>query len=273
MSIHLSVVIPTFNSASTIGACLRSLGASADERVEVIVVDQSSDDGTPDIARTCGAMLVSRPQPQFYSAPSASRNLGAELARGELLYHLDSDMEVQPGLLPEIIGHFGPSSDLVGLIVPERDRAGRAWSRFKAYERSLYLGDDRFEAARVVRSSTFRDIGGYDESLASGEDWDLHVRIAAAGPLARCRSTVLHDMTSLTLRGMLTKKYNYGKSARAYFRKHGASGRSILSSQLRLLVGPGAREHPGLAAGAVVLKLMEFTAGALGMAVGSRSSR
>lgn len=259
----LTVVIPTYNAARTLSACLASV--SGRPGVEVVVVDQSSTDGSRGIAEAFGARVIQLPPPAFYSPPTASRNAGAAAASGAILYHLDSDMIVPEALLREIPRRFDHAG-LVGLVVHELDLPGGFWSKCKAFERSLYWGDPVLEAARVVRASTFRDIGGYDESLASGEDWDIHRRLGAQGAIDWCTEPVGHDLGTLRLWPMLKKKMSYGRSASGFFTKHQESGWSVLAAQGAAFLRHwrAAARHPLLATGAILLKLAEFGAGGAG---------
>jgi glycosyltransferase involved in cell wall biosynthesis len=99
-----SVIVTACNNAAVVPNALRSveeaiafLRASSHPAratpVEVVVVDDGSSDGTPDLLRAAAQgkdfyTLVRRPRP---SSPSAARNAGAVAARGELLFFLDAD--------------------------------------------------------------------------------------------------------------------------------------------------------------------------------------
>lgn len=87
---RVSVVIPTFNEASTIVATLESLAAQAAD--EVIVADGSSPDGTASLALATGAMVVESPRGR-----GVQQNLGARRASGELLLFLHADCRLEPG--------------------------------------------------------------------------------------------------------------------------------------------------------------------------------
>jgi len=84
----LSVVIPTLDSAATLGACLAALG----EVAEIVVADGGSSDGTAAIAEAAGAIVVTAPRgrgPQLAA--------GAAAARGDWLLFLHGDTLLEPG--------------------------------------------------------------------------------------------------------------------------------------------------------------------------------
>ena len=142
------------------------------------------------------------------------------------------------------------------------------WARCKTLERSCYVGDATIEAARFFTRDMFRQIGGYDETLLGGEDWDLHERARRTGAVVgRTEACIRHDEGHLRLGELVTKKFRYGKTLGRYARKHPALARS----QLRL-VRPAFLRHrdrllddPLVAAGMIVMKLLEATAGMAGL--------
>lgn len=84
----LSVIIPCYNAARTLRATIES-ALSQDVGKEIIVVDDGSSDGTPDIIRGFGAAI--RPIFGPNKGAGAARNTGTSLARGDFLQYLDSD--------------------------------------------------------------------------------------------------------------------------------------------------------------------------------------
>src|SRR5205807_970926 len=126
---------------------------------------------------------------------------------------------------------------LAALIVHEEDRTKGFWSKCKALERRCYWGNDNIESARAVRREIFEKVGGYDESINSGEDFDIHRRYKRVGKIGFCDNVVYHNLGSLNFRKTISKKFNYGKTAAAYFNKHQEeSGQSLLSEQLKSFI-------------------------------------
>jgi glycosyltransferase involved in cell wall biosynthesis len=263
-SVDVSVIVPTLDSAPHLERCLDSVSEQNGVRFETIVVDQASSDGTGAIATERGAVLVEAPRPAFYSPPTAARNLGARHASGDFLLHLDADMTLSPGLLASSV-HASREHDLVALVLHETDVAFGFWARCKALERLCYQGVEEIEGARFVRADVFRAVGGYDERLGSGEDWDIDRRYRAAGTVGDVSEPIFHHLGRIRLVSHLRKKFSYGRTASAFLRK--SSGVPIATAMLRsywdsrrVLI-----RRPHLAVGALFLRGAEAAAVALGM--------
>lgn len=269
----VSVVVPTLNAARLIGACLDSVVAQQYSPIELIVVDGHSSDETLELAKVRTSKIYlegSGPPPRgAFSAP-AQRNAGARRANGDYVYHVDADMILPPGLIGECV-------DLVhnhvadAVIVPERSFGTGYWASIKAFERSFYSGDDMVEAPRFIRSDVWRKLGGLDLSVGGNDDWDFHIRLRTNGyRVVRARQEVLHNEGRLSLIRLARKRYIYGRYSYAFLSKHG-TGRAIahynpfrryLSNKGRLAA------HPIETAALVVMRTVEYGAGAAGMLVG-----
>jgi glycosyltransferase involved in cell wall biosynthesis len=266
----VSVVVPTLDSAVHLARCLDSVRRQEGVSVQMIVVDQESRDETRKIALAHGAQVVSAPRPAFYSPPTAARNLGAAQAAGEFLLHLDADMELPAGLLAASVRTCA-QDDLVALVLHEADVTRGFWAACKALERACYRGAEGVEGARFVRADVFREVGGYDEGLGSGEDWDIHARYRAIGAIGSAPLPVYHHLGRITLASQVRKKFSYGRTARQFLDKTpgapiaGAMLRAYWSSRRTLL------RRPVHVAGLLILRTAEVAALAAGMAAGPRS--
>ena len=263
----VSFVVPTKNAERTIAACLRSLrdqhtrpGAVEGHAVEtqVVVVDNFSDDRTADIARSY-ADIVAVAGPER----CRQRNLGAELASGEILVFIDADMVLEPTIALEIADAI-VEQGLDYLVLPELAFGESFFARCRALEKELYLGDPTVEAGRAIRRSLFEQVGGWDETLTAGEDWELSDRLVAAGAkLGRVESRVWHDEGVVRLRTQFRKKRYYGAWVADFVRRGGSDhlARTALFSQPKRLAA-----QPALTAGLFTLKGVEAAGLATGMA-------
>lgn len=111
---RLSVVIPTRNNAYSLPAVLDALAVQAiAAEIEVIVVDDASTDATPEIIHQHPAVVLAIRLPDRVGGPTA-RNVGAYLAAGDTLVHMDADMVLPSHVLADIAARARPDTVLVG---------------------------------------------------------------------------------------------------------------------------------------------------------------
>jgi glycosyltransferase involved in cell wall biosynthesis len=259
----VSVIVPTYNSARTLEACLKSVRAQTHAEIELIVVDNSSTDATPSIGKCLGDLFLAGAVER-----SAQRNAGAEAAAGSALLFIDSDMVLEPEVVADCVGALDREADAV--IIPERSFGVGFWAGCKALERSCYVDDPTIEAARCFRREVFEAVGGYDERMSAGEDWDLHERVCLTGAeVGRTGAFIWHDEGSLRLRDSSAKKFRYGRNLGIYLERHPRKARG----QLRLIRPAFVRHRARLArdplhtVGMIAMKSCEAAAGVAGLLV------
>lgn len=257
-AVDLGVIVPTRNSERTLGGCLRSLRAQ-DMPCRIVVVDNHSTDRTVDIASELADRVVIRGPER-----SAQRNFGAALLSTRAVGFVDSDMVVSPQVGRQALDAIVAGA--AGVIVPEDSFGKGAWAAVRQFERSFYDGDDHVEAARFFDREVFERVGGFDESLDAGEDWDLTIRIRRVGRVARVAARVGHDEGHISYRQACAKKASYAGGIEAFAAKNGwgalvsALDRPYLRRPWSLVV-----PRPLLGAGVVALKLGEAVS--VGMAL------
>lgn len=168
--VAVSVVVPAFNSAATIGRTLAALDAQDLERpYEVIVVDDGSEDATVAIAEAAGPRV--RVLRQDHLGPGPARNLGVLHSRGEVLAFTDSDCFPTPEWLREGVAALNDAELVQGAVEPDPTADRRIW------DRTIWVPGESglWETANLLmRRELFDRLGGF-------EDW-MPVRIGK--PLA-----------------------------------------------------------------------------------------
>lgn len=169
---RFSVVIPARNEEvllprllETVEAARRAYRGGA-ERVEVIVADNVSTDGTDEVARARGARVVSVEKRVI----GAVRNGGARDARGEILVFVDADIRIHPGTFDAIDAALATDRVVGGAtgVRLERMSAGLAVTYACLMPMGWLMRMDT--GPTFVLRSDFEAIGGYDESLLVAED-------------------------------------------------------------------------------------------------------
>lgn len=210
---RVSVIVPTRDSAEVIERCVRSVLSQSRPPDEVIICDGGSSDGTQDVARSLGAVVVDNPPNR-----SAQRNRGAEEATGTHLLFIDSDMRLTPDVIAQCLVAMGDG--VAAAVIPEIFVGDGFWAGVRGHERTFYDGVWWIEAARFFRADAFDAVGGFDAEMIGPEDWDLDQRIRAHGSVARIRAHIDHDEGRTSARRLLTKKAHYAGSMEQFRQRH-----------------------------------------------------
>ena len=192
----ISAVIPLYNGAAFIEQTLESALHQTLSADEIIVVDDGSTDGGPDIVRrmaqTHPIRLIEKPN----GGQSAARNHGVAQAMGDLIAFLDHDDLWYPNHLSMLVQPFGqPRSTALGWAYSNLDRIDRdgrmqvrsflSTQKARHPKRSLddCLSENMFilPSASLIDRRAFLAIGGFDERLSGFEDDDLFLRLFQNG--------------------------------------------------------------------------------------------
>jgi glycosyltransferase involved in cell wall biosynthesis len=196
----VSIVIPCLRERRHIRAALESIIAQdyPTERMEVLVVDGMSEDGTREVVQE---MSVQHPCIRLLDNPKritpAALNVGIQNAQGEIIVRMDAHSTYEADYVTKSVEALRESdADVVGgiwNIVPEKDSL---WGRTIALALSNRFGvgnahyrtGNATEPSQVdavpfgsFRSDLFQRIGLFDESVPRSEDADLYRRVKAAG--------------------------------------------------------------------------------------------
>lgn len=212
---RLSIVIPTKNEADNIEACVDAFRSRLDcKEVEIIVVDNASEDATCEIAKGLGAKV-------FIQGPErcAQRNRGWKEASGDYVMFVDADMIVPEETQDEILAILAGANPPDALYVRETRTGAGLRIKARNFERSFYNATV-IDGLRVIRRERLEAVGGYDERLVACEDWDLDRRLLAAGATtALTERALLHNERRVTFAKHLKKKRYYSETMDLYRRK------------------------------------------------------
>jgi glycosyltransferase involved in cell wall biosynthesis len=217
----VSVIITTKNEEKNIENCLRSIKNQTFKNIELIVVDNFSEDKTVKIAAKYGAEIYSKGPER-----SSQRNYGAQVASGEYVLYLDADMILSPTVIEECVEKC--EIDRVdALYVPERIVGEGFWIKVRDFERSFYTGTV-VDAVRFIRKDLFERVEGFDESLIGPEDWDFDRRIRQIGRTGIVNTSLYHNEGRFNMKGYLKKKNYYSNGIKNYVRKWGPNDQETM---------------------------------------------
>ncbi|MBK8085083.1 MAG: glycosyltransferase [Devosia sp.] len=182
----ITVVTATYNCASTIGDCLRSVAGQTHPHIEHIVVDGASGDGTVDVLHRHASQLsriISEPDNGIYDA----LNKGVANASGDIVgfLHADdlyADNKVLEDVAvafqnPEVDAVYG---DLTYVQKADTDKVVRYWRSSPFTRASLARGWMPPHPTLYLRRGVYERFGGFDLSYRIAADYDFMLRVLGA---------------------------------------------------------------------------------------------
>lgn len=223
-----SIIITTKNEERNLARLLKSIGNQTNKDFEIIVVDNYSTDSTVKIAKKYTRKV-------FSGGPerSAQRNFGLQKARGKYILILDADMELEKHVIKDCTRRI-KDPKTAALVIEEDAKGDSFLSKVKALEKEIYKNTP-IEAPRFFKKENLQKIGGWDESLVAGEDWDLAHRIKKTGTIGRTGARIYHWETN-SLPTDLKKKYYYAQLVHRYAQKHPQTFKKQSSPKERLQI-------------------------------------
>lgn len=189
---RLSIVIPAFNEADYLPACLNEVLAEVarapdPDAIEVLVVDNASTDATGDIARAApGVCVVHEPLKGLTHA----RQAGLEAASGDIIAYVDADTRMPAGWIARVLRTFEGKPNVVCVSGPYIYYDAATWQRAMVRLYWIFLASPAYWMTRymvvggnfAVRRSALEQIGGFDTTIAFyGEDTNIARRLKSAG--------------------------------------------------------------------------------------------
>ena len=227
---RVSVIIPTKNSARTIGRCLNSIRKQTYRNIEIFVIDSFSSDNTSKIASTFNTKVF-----LLDGERAKAKNFGLSKATGEFLLFIDSDMILQPDVVEECVKIWSANRRIVTIIIPERSIGSGFWVRVRDFERRLYEGS-KVESPRFFVKNFVTQVGGFDEEVVAYEESTLPQKLEDIGMdvNARVTSLILHDEEGFNLRKWLDKKRYGGETRKLYSKKYRGYAKMQFSMSYRI---------------------------------------
>jgi rhamnosyltransferase len=240
----ISVVIPVKDGGDDLIRCLESIRRQqVDQEVEIIVVDSGSSDDSPERARTFGAHIHEIPPEDFNHG--RTRNLGAELAQGDLLvftsqdaYAADDDwlaLLVAPLLgSPDVAGVYGRQIPLDTASPPEGYFLDFMFGPMPQTQRIGDPAEVNFETTHfsnvnsAIPRALWRKFPFVDDLIMSeDQEWSRRVQLAGYAIVYEPRAAVRHSH-NYSIAGAFRRFFDSGVSAERSFVGEASSSRAAL---------------------------------------------
>jgi glycosyltransferase involved in cell wall biosynthesis/SAM-dependent methyltransferase len=235
----VTVIVPVRDEAASLRRCLASLAAQdyAAERMEILVVDGMSTDGTADAAREFAASAA-RPirvivNPRCTAA--AAMNAGIREARGDVIIRLDAHAEAAPDFVRRSVDALSRTrADCVGGPITTTGEGATGRAIALAMSSRFGVGGAAFRTTRgretdadtvafgAYRRAVFERLGGFDETFVRNQDDEFHLRLTRGGgrivlvpgihATYRCRGTIA---------ALARQYFGYGRWKTRVLAKHG----------------------------------------------------
>ena len=227
--LRVSVLVPTFNRVNYIEECLNSLLAQTMPALEIIVIDDGSEDGTAQLLQRYGDRI--RYVRKENGGKPTAVNLGLSMAQGELIWIFDDDDVALPHAIESRVQTLASAPEAGFVFSPHyygTDGADGKIARgplhqFPAYNADSFLyelmkGCFFHLATALVRKEAYLAVGGFDVGLLSSEDYDMQLRLARAYPMVCCPQPSFIFRQHTGLRGAKAIRYS-GDQREKTFRK------------------------------------------------------
>lgn len=227
----VSVIVPNYNYAKSLGLCLKAIQEQDYPSVEIVLIDDCSTDDSVAVAAALGVEAIST---GTNGGVSVARNLGAAHARGEILVFVDSDVALAPDAVSQSVRLLLAEPGLgavCGIYDPDpliRDSRIEEYRCLQQYY-ALISSEGRISTVHTntfaIRADVFAELGGFNPLLRHTEDQDFGLRLAMRyGALSSSDVVGRHDNDD-TVRLVLRKVYQRIYLAMPlYLRRRGLPG-------------------------------------------------
>ena len=228
-----SIIIPVKNEQDSIEQCIQSIKNILKEELdlEIIVVDNGSNDKTCDIVRSLNNVsLFIHPELNV----SGLRNFGAKVANGEILAFVDADCFVDKSWLKNAIPYFSsPRIGIVGSMAevpPNANSIQKSWNSFRTRNRKDKAVSWINSMNMIVRRDVFFEFEGFNEKLTTCEDVDFCYRVSSKYKIiSDPKILVFHAGEADSYKKFFMKELWRGHSNYQGIRSHGLVIREIPS--------------------------------------------
>jgi hypothetical protein len=243
----VSIIIPTHNRKERLIRLINSIKRNtySQDKIEIIVIDDASSDQTLEIVkRSFPNVKIMRNDVELF--PSACRNLGIGISRGDLIFFVDDDVVLDKDAINELVKILTKYEDigLVGLVMYYYKNPAKIWcagvrlfppifyppyllkkdKRRWELSENLLIECDSIPSAFMTKRTVIEQVGLFDERLPIGwEETDFALRIKKKGYriVIYTSAKAFHDLPTISEIHITEKRvYWAGRNTVLFYRKH-----------------------------------------------------
>jgi glycosyltransferase involved in cell wall biosynthesis len=257
----VSIIVPTYNSTKFLEQCLDSVKDQTYQKIELIVVDNNSTDETKDIAKRYTDKVFNKGPER-----SAQVNFGVEQATGEYVYKIDSDFVLDKNVVRQCVEEIQKGFDAI--VVHNSPDVRVSWiAKIRKFEVDMYKYDITHSSARFVKKEVYEAIGGFNEKITAGEDYDFQNKLNRGGyKTGFIEAEALHLGEPTSFWKHMMKYYAYGKDFVNYKQENKEEskeqlgfGRTVYFKNWKKFI-----RHPVLGMGFIIYNFFKFGFGGVG---------
>ena len=188
----MSIVIPAYNEACSIAACLQSLARQrTDQNYEVLLVDNNSTDATVETAHAAASRLDFHVVPEPRQGRGAARGTGFNTARGDIIFSADADTVYPPDWIETLLRSL-QQPGVVAATTTARTMDLSGWRNLlfnvaqplAMYGYRVVFGHHCLSGfSFAIKHPIYAASGGFNVELNADEDADLSRRVARLGKI------------------------------------------------------------------------------------------
>lgn len=208
----ISIVIPMYNEEKDIGHCMKSLSKQTYKKIEVILVDDGSTDSTIKIANKTAeeSGLKIKILNQKHQGPGKARNLGANMAKGNVLVFVDSDMAFDKDYVKNLVKPI--NEKIIGtthdneIVLNTKNIWSACWGGVRVSPKNA----KEVKIFRAIKKKEFLSKGGFDPKYGYADDQTLWFKYGMRPTVAP--NTICYHRNPTRLKQVFTQSRWIGAS-------------------------------------------------------------
>lgn len=222
----VSIIILNYNGIDFLKSCLKTIFKQTYKNIEIIVTDNHSTDGSLEyLIRYLNITVIKNQENYGYAK---ANNIGAKKAKGQYLFFLNNDTELEPDTIKKLVEAYTPKTILSARQIPMWDKTlfgtagggmdifGYPYADLDSKKTKIFYADG---ASFFIKKGDFLEIGMFDEKLfIFEEDIDFGWRAQMMGyKIKPCWEAIIYHFSGGTVIGGSSKKNRYSTN---YFRRY-----------------------------------------------------